>query len=201
MEHFPTGNKDVDRMILNRLEDKDLVSVCQTNTKANQICNDQTFWMKRIFMKFPWVGQDVLRKYKGDRSWSEYYIKDLRKINLSNAQDYLEDGAKEGRLDHVIISIGLGADIHANDDWSLRVASENGRLEVVKYLVERGADIHARYDWPLRVAIYGKHLEVVKYLIKNGGNIYAMDDEALKWASKHEDLEVAKYLRSVIDQE
>jgi len=39
-----TGNKDVDRKILNELEDKDLVNVCQTNKQANLLCNDQVFW-------------------------------------------------------------------------------------------------------------------------------------------------------------
>ena len=43
-----------------------------------------------------------------------------------------------------------GANIHAGDDWALRMASKYGRLEVVKYLVEHGANIHADYDEALR---------------------------------------------------
>ena len=115
-------------------------------------------------MKFPMVSQDVLRKYKGDRSWSEYYIKDLRKINPSNAQDYLKNGSKEGRLDHVIIALGLGANINADDDLALRWASEYGHLEVIKYLLEKGANIHAKDDYALRWASKNGHLEVVNYL-------------------------------------
>ena len=43
-----TGNKDVDRKILNELEDKDLVNACQINKKAHTLCNDQVFWMNRV---------------------------------------------------------------------------------------------------------------------------------------------------------
>ena len=43
-----TGNKYNDRKILNKLEDKDLVNVCQTNKKIFQLCDDQIFWMNRV---------------------------------------------------------------------------------------------------------------------------------------------------------
>ena len=78
-----TGIKDVDYKILNELDDKDLVKYCQTNKEANKICNDQTFWMRRVLKKISYIDIEILRKYKGERSWSEYYIEDLRKINPS----------------------------------------------------------------------------------------------------------------------
>ncbi len=103
-----TGNKDVDRKILNNLEDKDLVKFCMVDKKAQSLCNDQVFWMNRVFDRFGYVGGDVLRKHKKDHSWSEYYIQDLRKINSTNAKNYLEIGSEKGRLDHVIISLNIG---------------------------------------------------------------------------------------------
>ena len=75
-----TGNKDVDRTILNKLSDEDLVNVCKSSKQANSLCNDQVFWMNRVFQRYSYVPGDTLRKYKGDQSWSEYYIS-LRKIN------------------------------------------------------------------------------------------------------------------------
>ncbi len=110
-----TGNKDVDRKILNELEDKDLVSLCQINKQANSLCNDQVFWMNRVFLRFGYVGGNILRKYKGDRTWSEYYIQDLRKINPTNADKYLETGSHEGKLYHVIIALKNGANISHED--------------------------------------------------------------------------------------
>jgi len=76
-----TGRKDINMKILNDLDDKDLVNICQVNRKANEICRDQVFWMNRVFSRFPQVDRDKLRNNKGDRSWSDYYIYYLRKLN------------------------------------------------------------------------------------------------------------------------
>ena len=139
-----TGNKNIDIKILNELEDVDLVKFCQVNKQANSICKDQVFWMNRVFNRFGYVGGNILRKYKGNKSWSKYYI-DLIKYKRDNKKyvnEYLMEGSENGRLDQVIIALKNGADIHADNDDALRWASKNGHLEVVKYLVENGANIH-----------------------------------------------------------
>ena len=193
-----TGNKDVDRKILNELEDEDLVNVCQTNKKAQSLCNDQVFWMNRVFLRFGHVGGDVLRANKGtDRTWSEYYIKDLRKINPTNATYKLIVGSEKGRFDQVIISLNLGANIHGKNDKALIRASENGHLGIVKYLVGHGANIHGNNDAALRYSSYNGHIEVVKYLVElkpDGANIHVNNDAALRWASLRGHLDVVKYL-------
>ncbi len=192
-----TGNKDVDRKILNNLEDKDLVKFCSVDKKANSLCNDQVFWMNRVFNRFGYVGGNILRKYKGNRDWSEYYIQDLRKINKSNSQKYLIGGSEEGKLDQVIISLKLGADIHDHHDHALRMASGNGHIEVVKYLVKNGADIHGYSDQALRWASWNGHLNVVKYLVGQGANIHIKFDQALKLALEENHTEIVKYLKSL----
>ncbi len=169
-----TGNKDVDRKILNELEDEDLVRACQTNMKAKLLCNDQVFWMNRVFNRFGYVGGDILRTNKGNRNWSEYYIQDLRKIDKTYADIYLVSGALNNRMDYVIIALKNGADVHTNNGQALRWVSANGYLELVKYLVSQGADIHVFNDYPLRWARENNHTEVVKYLedmIKSSDNI------------------------------
>ena len=125
-----TGNKDVDRKILNELEDVDLVKACQVYKYADSICKDQVFWMNRVFKRYNYVPGVVLRKYKGENSWSDYYIHDLRKIN----KDSLIIGSRNGRFDHVIIALKNSANIHAHDDYALREASKYGHLDVVDYL-------------------------------------------------------------------
>ncbi len=192
-----TGNKDVDRKILNNLEDKDLVNVCQTNKKANSLCNDQVFWMNRVFQKFGYVGGDVLRQNKKERSWSEYYIQDLRKINKTNAYHNLWKESRNGRLDLVIIALKNEGNNHTKYDLALKWATECGHLEMVKYLVSQGADIHGNNDQVLRQASAYGHLEIVKYLIENGANIHAGNDYVLKTARYHKHLDVVKYLESL----
>ncbi len=189
-----TGNKDVDRKILNNLEDKDLVKFCAVDKKANSLCNDQVFWMNRVFDRFGYVGGDILRKNKEDRTWSEYYIQDLRKINSANAEEYLINGSKYGILDHVIISLKNGGDIHAWDDQPLMLASLHSQIEVIKYLLNNGADIHARSDYALLLASENGDLDVVKYLVEQGADIHAIDDYALRESSWNGHLDVVKYL-------
>jgi antitoxin component YwqK of YwqJK toxin-antitoxin module len=72
-----TGNKDLDFEILNNLSDKDLIAFCQTNSRANEICNDQIFWQRRTIKNYgEYISVDMMHKYKkGDRrAWSDYYI-------------------------------------------------------------------------------------------------------------------------------
>ena len=134
-----TGNKNLDFKILNELDDKSLVNYCSTNKRANQICNSQIFWMNRILTKFPYLDIGLLRKYKEDNQWSEYYIQELNTITPRNATRKLFDASKNGRLDLVIVAVNKGADIRAENDWAVRLASLKGHLETVKYLVSLGA--------------------------------------------------------------
>ncbi len=171
-----TGNKDVDRKILNELDDVDLVNVCQVNKKAQSLCNDQVFWMNRVFDRFGYVGGDVLRKYKGNRSWSEYYIQDLRKINKDNANDVVVDESINGRLDLVIIALKFDV----NSDYihiAVREAARSGHLDVVKYLVEYGADLRSKYI--IEFAREGGHSDVVKYLVEHGADIPVINEPLL----------------------
>ena len=54
-EKLLTGIKNLDLMILAKLDDKDLVSVCNTSKRADEICGDENFWRKRIEVKFPYM--------------------------------------------------------------------------------------------------------------------------------------------------
>ena len=72
-------------------------------------------------------------------------------------------------------------------------AATNGNLKIIKYLVEQGADIHADNDYALRLASsYGK-LEIIKYLVEKGSNIYMNNNSALRRASQSNQLEIIQY--------
>ena len=93
--------------------------------------------------------------------------------------------------------VSIGADIHADNDHALRMASQKDYFDIVKYLVEQGADIHAMSDLALRWASQYGHLDVVKYLVSKGANIHADYDQALHWASYNGHLDVVNYLKSI----
>lgn len=109
MESSLTGIKDVDINILNNLEDKDLVSYCETHQYAKSICNDQSFWQRRTISKYgEQLDVEMMRKNKGDIKWSDYYI-ELNRIVKSKYGEY-----------------------------ELAKAMENGREDIVKLLKDKG---------------------------------------------------------------
>ena len=72
-----------------------------------------------------------------------------------------------------------------------------GNIEVFKELVEQGANIHADNDYAIRLASCNGHLEIVKFLVENGANIHANDNSAIHCASSNGHLDVVEYLRSL----
>jgi len=156
--------KYLNYLILNKLDDKDMMNVFKTNKANKKICDDEDFWFQRILIKFPYLKEISLKKYKRDRTWAKYYIDDLRKIKFENVNEFLKRGSDNGRLDQIIISLNLGAYIHLGGNWPLHLASEKGHLDVVKFLVEKGADIHVYDDYALYLANKNGHLNVVNYL-------------------------------------
>ena len=74
------------------------------------------------------------------------------------------------------------------------LASIGNHLEVVKFLLEKGANIHAQDDYALRSATENHHLEIVKFLLEKGANIHAQDDDALILASMYGHLDIVKFL-------
>ena len=182
--------KDTDKLILQQLEDEDLASICQGNKYFRDICNDNTFWKNRFFIKFG-------NSDNPDKPWKEYYFEIKKELRTPNK--FLIDSSKKGKLDLVKIALNNGGNIDAQDNFGKTPfiwASENGHIEIVKYLVENGVDIHAQDDWALMEASGGGHLPVVKYLVSQGANIHAQDDLAFIWASDNGHLPVVKYLYS-----
>jgi hypothetical protein len=90
-----------------------------------------------------------------------------------------------------------GADVHADGDYPLQLASCNGCLKFVCYLVENGADVHAWNDISLQSASCSGQLEVVKFLIKTRRvAVHVLDEGTLRIASMNGHVEVVKYLKS-----
>lgn len=77
-----TGIKDVDFLILEKLTDKDLLSICSVNKYAEKLCSKELFWKSR-FMKNISVERmqieleaikKILQKYP-EESWKSLYYK------------------------------------------------------------------------------------------------------------------------------
>ncbi|AKI79733.1 putative ankyrin repeat protein [Acanthamoeba polyphaga mimivirus] len=115
-------------------------------------------------------------------------------VTINSLDSQLVNSCKIGNLSMIKYLIDLDADIKADNDSAVRLASKKGYLEIVKYLVSQGANIRSDNDYAVRLASRKGHLEVVKYLVSQGANIRSDNDYAVKWASENGHLEVVKYL-------
>jgi len=181
-----TQVKDLEYKTLNMLSDKDLVNYCRINKQASKICDDQMFWLNRILIKFPYIPIEILKDNKGDRTWSEYYIKDLRKIITKQSIDILYKGGLEGRTDYILIALHLGADINdshfsVENNVLMAMASTYGRLvarkddyfKTVKLLIDKGINVNHRNYYgsaPLMAYVINFSPEVIKLLLDAKAN-------------------------------
>ena len=92
--------------------------------------------------------------------------------------------------------VSQGADVTADDNYAVQVASMNGHLEVIKYLVSQGADVTSYNNWALRYASKNGHLEVVKYLVSQGAPTTAISKKAHQYLSFCKRMEEKKLIRA-----
>jgi ankyrin repeat protein len=106
------------------------------------------------------------------------------------------NASENGYLAIVECLIKYNADIHAKNNYALRWASRDGHLDVVKFLIEHGADIHDENDQAFISASDNGHIEIIEYLISHGADVHVNNNQALRHASNRGHLEVVKYLLS-----
>jgi len=75
-----TGVKDVDRLILRKIDsEKDLAIVFQVDRYAHDFYNDEKFWIERFFDKYgKYLEDENVLKYKASRKWRDYYYEMTR---------------------------------------------------------------------------------------------------------------------------
>lgn len=93
-----TGYFDLDSIILNKLNDKDLAAVCQTNKAASYICSSDRYWLNRTlfyFGKYLGGGENIKNNYLKGRTWQEYY-----KYLIQNKDKIFENGSLENIIEN-----------------------------------------------------------------------------------------------------
>ena len=149
-----TGIRDLDIEILNRLEDKDLVSFCSTDKYAKSICESETFWSRRTIKKYgKYLSLETLKKFKDNKTWAEYYV-EIAKILNSVSPEY--EAAK---------------------------ALENGRSDVVE-LLKQIKGIHVEYVEIAQEDLYESYFMTGKegdpYFRKQGKYVMESDNERME---------------------
>lgn len=137
MERSFTKIKDVDIKILNELNDKDLISVCQSNQYANSLCNEDDLWRNRVLIhygKYLGTAPEIKRKYVQNRSWKQYYVWVSNTVHGKDVQNTFKNAVKEGRSDIVKILLDdPRVDPSVDNNWYLRLATDE---EVINLLLE-----------------------------------------------------------------
>lgn len=68
--------KDVDRIILQNLDDKDLFSALLTNKYLNSLV-DENFWMNRVLIRYP----ETFKFKESHMNWRNFYLSTVYYIN------------------------------------------------------------------------------------------------------------------------
>ncbi len=70
-----TGIKDVDKLILNELDDRSLIKMCMTNRYFKNLCKDDEFWRRRYYSKFGRHIENTVNLGKDEyQSWRSKYL-------------------------------------------------------------------------------------------------------------------------------
>ena len=145
-----TLQKDTDVMVLDRLDDKSLASMCSVNPRFRNLCNDDLFWKRRIQLIFRDKADEVLSsKFEGE-TYKQFYTS-KRFQNYKNkiyplcveiqklprrSQLVLDDLYSEGGFLRTMIKLGIHDDYFDFNVIKLaynRLVRENNLKEAEKY--------------------------------------------------------------------
>jgi ankyrin repeat protein len=85
-------------------------------------------------------------------------------------------------------------DDNANNNQSIKLASEFGYTEIVRLLLKHGADPTAQNNYAIKWASREGHTEVVRLLLEYGADPTASNNRSIIWASEEGHLEVVRLL-------
>jgi hypothetical protein len=154
--------KDVDFIILSKLDDESLLNVCKTNKYAASLCNDELFWKRRFHTKYSEF-QDISPNL-AKMSWKNFYLAIVYYDNkYTDKENLLKDLAASNYTELTIFFVKLYKEITKQFilDYLLTVASMNNNQELIKFFLHLGSDPKAG----VRGAIIKGNLDLLKYFV------------------------------------
>lgn len=123
-------------------------------------------------------------------------------FGASICSNAVNNACEHGHFRIVVFLAGHGADIRADNDIPLALASRGGHYDVVKFLIKRGANAKSNNSVAAKRAAESGHLEIFKLLLDNGAKPCNGWDDALILASVNGHLEIIKLLfdRKLVDR-
>ena len=145
-----TGDKNVDLMILDNLDDKSLLSFCLTNQDANRLCSIDSFWRNRLIRKYGNI------QIKTGKTWKQFYLSILKYWD-DDMNEAMINAALGGHQDLVNFFISKGAN---NWNRGMYGAAQGGHKDLVDFFISKGAN---SWNWGKNNALSGGHKDLVKF--------------------------------------
>ena len=202
-----SGVKDIDLLILSKLDDKSLFIFSQTNKYGKKLYENENFWRNRFYHKYNKIDKNPERTWKNFYLNIIYYTKNyfpyeiinklskggMKNIDLINFFFSKEDNSYyiwnegmitatiEGDKDLIYFYVSKGA-----NDWNkgMLYAARGGYKDLVDFFILKGAK---RWNTGLENAARGGHKDLVDFFIlKGAGDLNFAMFEAAKGG--HRDL-------------
>jgi len=154
---YITGHKDTDLIILSKLDDKDLLNLCVTNKTIKNLCEIESFWMKRLEKNFP-----DFKNTSKTRNWKQTYLALVYYLNKYDPNKAMIKVAKKGDKDLVNFFIKKGAD---NWIFGMKGAARGGHRDLVEFFIQKGA---TWFNLGMEYAARGGHRDLVEFFIQKG---------------------------------
>lgn len=219
MERSLTGIKDLNLEIMDKFDDKTLLSYCVSHKYANNLCNNEIFWEKRSLKRFD---DTVIQNRPRNTSWRKFYIQNSYWIGkLEEDYDFVSDkfygspreyyGIISNYLDRLDPNISsydkkqleeyYGSDFGSKDyiidvyNSLLKNAVVKGYKNIVKYAVSKGAN---NFNDGLLIAAHNGNIDMFKYFESLGANNYAHAKMYINSVSKHKQghKDILEYINS-----
>ena len=170
---FLTESKDVNLLIMERLEDRQVIKLCLVNKAAKRLCDNETFWRNRFIRKY---GQENMKHFKdSEKTWKKIYLTLIKYDDLSRYKGQaLELVAKIGDKELADFYLYNGGQEEIGSAMSEAILA--GHTALVYHLIKRGNEIFGPDDMDqfkdegLTDAAEAGNVELVNYFIGRGAD-------------------------------
>lgn len=205
-----TGSNDANRVILSKLDDRNLLTICRVNTYFRNLCNED-FYRNRLISKYP----DAAKYKPAELTWKKYYLNVVYYVNKiweENGFQYKTGNPKiyydafyNTRYSYE--RIGLAAENNYKDlltflkplyhettyyTYLIEPAAKGGHMDLINEALEQRENSYL--DLGINGAAEAGNKDLVDFFLNKGGKITSY---SLKKASFSGNLEMIKYLMSL----
>ena len=207
---FPTGQKDVDREILSKLPDEDVIKSCSVNSYLREKVCDEGFFKRRLDNNYPelkFIIDDIYDKSAGRiyRSYKQayletvYYISKMTEIGYKYVKNgkipkeqYEEAKVVYDKVKRLKLSVGKDY----REILLLRDVINSENLNLIKYLMSLYQFDSRTQQNALSNSNIRRQLDIIKYFAESDGASPTMLHVGLENARKQGNVQMIEYFES-----